>query len=106
VELTSGGSGGPSLDERYCGLPNNFYAHLDRPTPLADIAEAFHGIGWSVRKAAWDEYEVSNTWAELNLSAEGLIAGLVAPNGRDRMIELLTELGHPCTADPEEPIAT
>ena len=104
MEFTSAGSGGPSLDEAHWDLPDNFYAHLIHPIPVAHAAEAFHQVGWNVRKTSWREYEVSSTWAELTLSPPGLIAGMVAPGHRERMLELFTELGLACVADPEESV--
>lgn len=104
MEFTPARSDGPSLDEAYRDLPNNFYAHLIHPMPVAQVAEAFHQVGWNARKASWHEYEVSNAWAELHLSPPGLIAGVVAPGHRERMLELFTELGIACAADPEESV--
>lgn len=103
VEITSGGTGGPELDEAYWDLPNNFYARLTGHPPLGELAEAFYRAGWNVRKAAWDEYEVTHTWAALLLIPRGLVAGMVAPGCRDRMVGLLRELGLEFHVDPEEP---
>ena len=103
MEITSGGTGGPELDEAYEDLPNNFYAHVIGGAPLREVAEAFYRVGWNVRKASWDEYEVTNTWAELLIMPTGLIAGMVAPGCRDRMLEVLSALGFEYHADPEEP---
>jgi hypothetical protein len=106
VEITSGGTGGPELDEAYWGVPNNFYARLTGHPPLGEVAEAFYRAGWNVRKAAWDEYEIAHTWAELLLIPPGLVSGTVAPGRRDHMLELLRDLGLECHADPEEPAAS
>ena len=102
VEITSGGTGGPALDAAYEDLPNNFYGSLIGDPPGGDVAEALHHAGWSVRKASWHEYEVSNTWAELLIIPTGLVSGVVAPGHRDRLLDLFTELGFECEADPEE----
>ena len=103
VEITSGGTGGPTLDESYQDLPNNFYGSLAGPPPAGDVAEALYHAGWNVRKASWTEYEVSNTWAELLIIPKGLVAGVVAPEHRDRLLALFADLGFECEADPEEP---
>ena len=103
MQFTSGGTGGPSLDPLYLDVGPNFYAWLLRPAPLIRVAEAFHRAGWSVRKAAWDEYGVQHTWADLLITPPGLISGTVAPGHHDRMVHVLIELGVDCAVDPQEP---
>ena len=44
----------------------NYYSMVHGADEPAQIANIFARLGWSIRKSAWDEYEVETEGAELN----------------------------------------
>jgi hypothetical protein len=60
-----------------------------------ELAAALHDAGWSSRKSAWDEYEVGQTWAELNLfvqDGKSMVSGCVLPTHVDGLLSALERL--------------
>lgn len=48
---------------------SNFYASFYDIPPLL-IISFFEGQGWSIRKAGWTQWEMTNAWAELHLEPD------------------------------------
>lgn len=102
MEITSGGTAGPQFDWRRYDLENNLYGSLPGTSDPRAVAEAFHRAGWRARKSAWDEYEIEQEWAELNLVPAGervRFSGTVVPQNLQTLLTLLTDLGYAYTAE-------
>jgi hypothetical protein len=88
----------PALD--VIGL--EVHAALPQVAAPSEVAATFARAGWSLRKSAWDEYEVAQSWAELRVFAGhgwSLLAGAVLPDRIDELAGVLRELGLHCTVE-------
>jgi hypothetical protein len=58
----------------------NFYSSLYTALSRRDVAELYRSLGWQIRKCSWTDYEISCSFAELLIKAEGpiLMHGSVA----------------------------
>jgi len=77
-------------------IGNNLYGLLygsHQPDTLAPLLIA---TGWSARKAAWDEFEITNEWCSFLLVSSGgqvQISGVIAPESLDRLAAAFETLG-------------
>ena len=76
---------------------NNFYASFGI-VPLLSIVRLFENQGWTIRKAGWTEWEMTNPWSELHLESGNqgvLLNGAVAfrPDTIDSLNYLLDRVG-------------
>ncbi len=86
-------------------LPNasNFHCALRTNLSRQQVAELFRPLATTIRKCAWDEYEVHCPWAELIVEAESpvLLHGAVADvlANAARLLAPLQEAGVVYTAE-------
>ena len=87
MEFTSGGGSRDRLDATLASSDNNVYGLLYSDASNAKtVAESFIELGWSARKASWDEFEVTNEWCSFIVGSSGgqlKLAGVVAPERLD-----------------------
>jgi hypothetical protein len=76
---------------------SNFYAALDTRLSKQRVAELFRPLATTIRKCAWDEFEILCPWAEVILEDEApiLLHGLVADvfSNAERLLAALREAG-------------
>ncbi|MFJ9695665.1 hypothetical protein [Kitasatospora sp. NPDC101183] len=94
MDFTSDGTYGPRLDAAalaHLDLGNNVWGSLAGTTDAHRVAGSFFGAGWRVRRSSWTEFEVENTFAELELCPGDPVhfSGFVDP---DRLMHLLDAL--------------
>lgn len=93
---------GPRPDPALDGIGLEVHAELPQAASPSEVAASFARAGWSLRKSAWDEYEVAQSWAELRVFAgrgSSLLAGAVLPDRIDELAGALSELGLRCTVE-------
>lgn len=76
-------------------LNNNVYGFLHNASDLESVTRSFAQLEWKTRMSAWDEYEVSCSWCELNLFDSGAkpkFAGMVEPDRVDDLADVLRSL--------------
>ncbi len=86
MEFTSGGGGRDRLDPSLASSDNNVYGLLYGHADAKTVAECFVRLGWSVRKASWDEFEVTNEWCSFIVGSPGgqlKLSGVVASEHLD-----------------------
>jgi len=50
---------------------NNFSASFSNIDPFI-VVKMFERNGWAIRKAGWEEWELTNTWSELHVEPSSL----------------------------------
>lgn len=74
-----------------------FYCSLSTTLSKAQVADLYRGLGWTVRKSSWSDYEVICPFAELVIEADNpvLLHGPMASLGNnvDRILAPLREAG-------------
>jgi hypothetical protein len=99
MHFTSGGTDGPRFDSAAGGLDpglgDNIWGFLPSAQSARQVAEAFYAAGWRVRTSSWTEFEVENTYAELELRPGDPVhlRGLVVPERIEDLRSVLTALG-------------
>jgi hypothetical protein len=100
MRFTSGGTDGPRFvpdGPRFVpdGDMSNVYGLLPSARSARDVAESFYGAGWRVRMSSETEFEVENTYAELDLYPQDpvLFSGIVVPERIETFLSALTALG-------------
>jgi hypothetical protein len=93
MRFTSGGTDGPRFVPD--GDMSNVYGLLPSARSARDVAESFYGAGWRVRMSSETEFEVENTYAELDLYPQDpvLFSGIVVPERIETFLSALTALG-------------
>lgn len=106
VEITSGGTPGPRLDEAFHGLDNNVHGRVF-DISLDDLALLFARTGWRVRRSSWTDYEVEREWVELELELDStgcvLFAGVIDPARVGDLAAAFAEFGLECAIEPATP---
>ncbi|MFB7617335.1 hypothetical protein [Kitasatospora sp. NPDC056181] len=97
MDFTSGGTVGPRFDQAGydLGLGNNVYGFLPSAAGAPDVARAFRGAGWRVRRSGWTEYEVEHTYAQLELRPDTPLrfGGAVVPGRIGDLLSAFSALG-------------
>jgi hypothetical protein len=108
MQFTSGGSDGPRFDAEAHGLDpdlgNNVGGLLISAESAEHVAQALYGAGWRVRRSSWAEFEVENTYAELELypSSGVRFRGIVAPERLDDLLSAFAALGLSCRVELDD----
>ncbi|MEU9057496.1 hypothetical protein AB0D13_01035 [Streptomyces sp. NPDC048430] len=107
MNFTSGGTGGPRLDaaaQSQAERGNNICGSLTATASAQRAAEAFHAIGWAVRRSSWTEFMVETVFAELELMPLKPVAfrGFVDPDRVAVLLAALEEMGMPFTVEFED----
>ena len=96
MEFTSNGTKGSKLNEESYNIPDetNFYGTLIGTSKL-NIATQFHGIGWSVRRCSWTDYEVECEWGELTIEGKNqtLLNGTIDEEMFEQLAKILNGMG-------------
>ena len=103
VDITSGGTSGPSLDEALAELDNNMHGSVVGDVMPEEIARMFLAAGWSARKSSWTEYEVRHRFAEIEFYRDqhGVTGfhGVVDPERLTALADQFTSLGLACSIE-------
>jgi|GEM_PF-2047587 len=93
--FTSSGTKGFQLDSEKYSIPdtNNASGVINSKHSKLELAQKFYDIGWSVRKSAFDNYEIEGEWAEFEVVGEGevLISCSIDVSCFDQFVEILTK---------------
>jgi hypothetical protein len=97
-EINSSYSDGIKLNSEKFRIPdsNNFYGILYNLDSKAELAKKFMGIGWSVRRATWVDYEIQSEFCEIIIEghdSEPLFSGTIDPSMVDDFESILREFG-------------
>ncbi|HWG26318.1 hypothetical protein [Actinospica sp.] len=101
MPFTSGGTDGPCFDadanglDPHLDLSDNVRGSLPSADSAQHVAEAFHAAGWRVRKSSWTEFEVENTYAQLELRPSRPVhfRGVIVPQRIDDLLAVFAALG-------------
>ncbi|WP_405662869.1 hypothetical protein OG379_14810 [Streptomyces sp. NBC_01166] len=107
MNFTSGGTDGPRLNaaaRAHAERGNNICGSLTATAGAQRAAEAFHAIGWAVRRSSWTEFKVETAFAELELMPLDpvVFSGFVDPARLAVLLAALKEMGLPFTVEFED----
>ncbi|MDI6105568.1 hypothetical protein QLQ12_44005 [Actinoplanes sp. NEAU-A12] len=92
MSTTSGGTPSSKLAAELAALDNNVYGFIHNALDLESLARSFAQQSWASRRSAWDEYEITCSWCQLNLFDSGgmpKFAGVVEPTRVDELADTL-----------------